>query len=128
LRLGGVNIHANEDRCFRQACGNGHLVIARWLFNLGGVNTHAVNDDAFRWACGKGYLVVAQWLFSLGDVDIHARNDAAFQWACASGHLGLGRWLCALDPEWDWPADGLRSLQTWTPARDAWMRTVLSRC
>jgi hypothetical protein len=126
LRQGGVNIHAYNDVAFRRACWNGQLQVAKWLFELGGVNIHAANDYAFQRACGHGHLEVARWLYGLGGVDIHANDDFAFTMACALHfQCCLARWLIAMEPEWAWPADGIRILQTWTPARDVWFRAVV---
>jgi hypothetical protein len=121
--LGRVN---HNDNLFQRACRNGHLVVAQWLLSLGGVDIHAYDDEAFGWACHNGHLVVAQWLHGLGGVNTHAANEFAFAAACKGGDLRTGRWLVALEPDWPWPAYGMRALQTCSPARDAWMRAVVS--
>jgi hypothetical protein len=39
--------------------------------------------------------------------------------------VDVAKWLIAMEPEWAWPAEGMRALQTWSQPRDAWMRAVL---
>jgi hypothetical protein len=58
--MGGVDIHADNDQLFRNACSNGYLSVAQWLYGLGGVDIHAENDHAFRMACSFGQQLVVQ--------------------------------------------------------------------
>ncbi len=87
--LGGMNIHALEEVCFRWACWRGHLVVAQWLYGQGGVDIHAHNDLPFRRACEYGHLAVAQWLFALGGVDTRANNDAGSVVMWPGSRVGL---------------------------------------
>lgn len=96
LALGGINIHAVDTRTFPFTCGNGHMVVAKWLLvGMGGVDMHALHE-AFRLACWRGHRAVAQWLLGLGGLDIHAYQDVAFRWACESGHLMVAKWLVGM--------------------------------
>ena len=91
----GADVHAFDDAAFRGACSEGHLDVARWLYDhVGGVDVHARSDAAFRWACIGGHLDVARWLHEhVGGVNVHIDNDDPFRGACMNGHLDVARWL-----------------------------------
>ena len=80
---------------FREACRDGHLDVARWLYDdVGGVWAHAYQDEVFRIVCIGGHLAIARWLHKhVGGVDAHVHDDAAFRHACGAGHLALAQWL-----------------------------------
>ncbi len=125
---------AFADDAFLQACSGGHVHVARWLLSLGAVDVEACALDALHTAVCTDYgnLAVAKWLVSLGTVDIHAVADDLASW-CRQNGAPFGsvnwhacRWLFSLDPrEAAWPAAIVRVMSTWSPARDAWMRSCV---
>ena len=130
--LGGVDIHALGDDAFQWTCKGGHLETAQWLLSLGGVDIHTEHDNAFRRACYGGHLETARWLVGLGGVDIHVKEDYAFilvtrySFECGDEDFTkLGRWLIDQDPHYEWPEYFVSMLQTWSSARDAWIKAVV---
>lgn len=88
------------------------------------------DDEPFQNAARHSHMQTAKWLVRLGGVGahIHAKNDLALRLACNGDHVNTARWLVGLDPDWVWPVRSMRSLQQWSPARDAWIRAVLLYC
>jgi hypothetical protein len=118
---------------FKDVCTYGFLGVAQWLHGFG-TATDAWVKAAFPPACRYGRLGVAKWLHSVGPVHIHADGDHALCETVFAGCVTEGarykvaRWLLSLDPEYiGWPEDALRPLRCWSPARDAWMRSVVRR-
>jgi hypothetical protein len=96
---GVVDIHAENDSAFLEACRNGHLTTAQWLYSLGDIDIHFRNDLPFQAACGHGHLSIAQWLCNLGGIDIHRQDDSAFRYACLNNYLVVAQWLYSLEGE-----------------------------
>ena len=112
---------------FKNVCTYGFLGVAQWLHSFG-TATEAWLMAAFPPACRYGRLDVAKWLHSVGPVHIHADGDHALCTTVFSARYKVARWLLSLDPEYTgWPEDALRPLRRWSPARDAWMRSVVRR-
>ena len=88
----------DQQKAFRNACRNGRLEIAQWLWQLGSIDLHSNEESAFRHACRNGHLELAKWLWQLGGIDIHAMNEYAFVYTCGSRHLEVAQWLWQLDP------------------------------
>lgn len=95
---GGVDHNEEEDYLFWNACRNGYLPMAQWIYSLGGVNIHVDDDCVFRDSCNNGHLHVAQWLYTLGEIDIYAKKDFAFIQACKGNHINVINWLVSLNP------------------------------
>jgi len=73
------SIHFNLEKVdFWQACLNGHLFIAQWLWEIKpDIDISAENEHAFRYACDNGHLSVAQWLWETKpDIYISASKHA----------------------------------------------------
>jgi hypothetical protein len=45
FNLDEVNIHADSDRTFRDACMDDRILVAQWLFSLGGIDIHFNNNN-----------------------------------------------------------------------------------
>ena len=61
-----INISADNEHAFRNACFYGHLHVAQWLLQINPyINISADNEDAFWWACRNRHLDVDHWLQSL---------------------------------------------------------------
>ena len=84
----------------KNACLNGHLDMAQWLYKIKPeINISAEDDYAFINACAYGKLDVVQWLCQIKpDISISACNDEAFRNACSNRHLDMGKWFCNLLP------------------------------
>jgi hypothetical protein len=97
-----INISANNEKAFLNACFSGHLEVAQWLLLLSlkpDINISANYEEAFRYACFKGHLLVAQWLLSVKpDINISAKNEQSFRNACFYGRLLVAQWLLELKP------------------------------
>ena len=141
--LGGVDIHAYEDRAFRNACTVGSLDAAKWLWSLGGVDIRAGGNDAFGNACAYGKADVAMWLYELDPGVVNGLNRTIiFGHACANGSLRfvkwlygvmavdihdnddhalrrargkpeIGQWLLSLEPDWMYPWPHQALLEAW---------------
>jgi ankyrin repeat protein len=101
-----INIHANDEMAFVEACGNGHMGMAKWLFQLSinissPINIHTGIEKVFAEACTQGHTEIAKWLFQLGldissPINIHAHGERAFGWACGRGQIETAKWLFQL--------------------------------
>jgi len=87
-----ININADNDRAFRQCCENGHIDMAKLLYQTGTVSICASNNYSFIKACENGHFDVVRWLHSLG-ADIHSNNDEPFCRALLGKHIGIAKWL-----------------------------------
>jgi hypothetical protein len=86
-------------RHFFEACGCGHLHLAKWLvvtFNLTGEDARSWDKEAFRWACNSGHLHVARWLvatFNLTGEDARTQNNNALRMARKNSYTHVVEWL-----------------------------------
>ena len=54
------------NNIFRNACENGHLNVAQWLYQIKPyINISDWNEEIFRRTCKKDHLIVAQWLYQI---------------------------------------------------------------
>lgn len=93
----GVDITANNNNAFRQACANDQMEVAKWLTKSGRIIGHVDCDYLFREACMHGHLTIATWLYNTvyvaQPINIHSFNEFAFRYACQNGHLHVVKWL-----------------------------------
>lgn len=89
---------------FANACLNGHLEIAQWLYTID-QNVFYTNEyysDNFVLSCESGNLKIPQWLFEINpNINIHRFNDYAFYRVCNLGHLEIAQWLYNIDKNID---------------------------
>lgn len=93
------DIHCNNERLFRDACREGHLEVAQFIFSFGKVNIYAQNDYAFRLACGRGHLHIVEWLCQLEPImtiNIRAENESAFIACCKNNYLHVAEFIYKL--------------------------------
>lgn len=97
------NLRHNSSLAFRNACENGHLVIAQYIYQIcPKIQYNKLNNYAFRYACENGHLEVAQWLKSTWpNINHRDSNDYAFAYACRNGHIDVVEWLLKSYPEID---------------------------
>ena len=96
-----ADIHAENDRGFRNACLYGRLEVVKYLLTSAELNEHvdihAENDRGFIWACAQGQLKVVKYLLTSAELtehaDIHAENDWGFIWAGRFGYLEVVKCL-----------------------------------
>ena len=87
-----------------EACVQGELDIAKWIYAHGGAETIRTQDNLGQCpmyvACREGFLDVCKWLFEMG-----AAEDIRTPDICGAtplyttawrGHLDVGRWLFAM--------------------------------
>jgi len=92
-----INISAEDDEVFKNACSKGHLKVAQWLLSISNnkININSLNDLAFRLACINGKIEVAQWLLSIPNnkININVNNDQVFRYANANLDFKILQWL-----------------------------------
>ena len=95
-----INISADDEEAFIDACENGNLDVAQWLYQIKPTIDISVDQEAaFCYACQNGHLDVAQWLYQIKPtIDISAKKKEAFRKACENGHLDVAQWLQTLMP------------------------------
>ena len=94
-----IDIHSNEEECFRNACENGFLEVAQLLYEIApDIDISTRSEYPFRYACVNGHLNVAQWLVAIKPtINISIWNNYAFFSSCSNGHLDILRWLLEID-------------------------------
>jgi len=105
------NISFDFKNYFMYSCINGHLEVAKWLYQIGKetrapINIHINSEEAFRGACANGHLEVAKWLYQIetnSPINIHINSEYSFTLSCGNGHLEVAKWLYNLGIETNSP-------------------------
>lgn len=65
-----INIHNDNDRCFRLACNHGDIKKTKWLYKtFPNINIHANNDESIIYSYVNEKYDVFKWLFKLDKVN-----------------------------------------------------------
>jgi ankyrin repeat protein len=92
-----IQLHVYHNVMFRTACENGHLHVAKWLRKNVAIYIKD-NEFLFHTCCKNGHLHIAKWLLYLNnDIDILSQNRSVFVETCSNGHLEVVEWLYTLD-------------------------------
>jgi len=92
----GVISDACYYECFYRACTNGHLMIAKWLYN---VKTQKLDIDmSVYWeTCVQGHIDVIKWLLSLPHEIAKKSVNGCFMEAIRNGKLDIAEWVFATE-------------------------------
>jgi hypothetical protein len=93
--MGDIDIHSNNEECFRISCEKGYLELAQWLYSLGNVDINILNNYAFTKSCKNGHINVAKWLYSINNNVIMEFNYIFYK-SCIYGHLEIATWLYSI--------------------------------
>ena len=95
-----IDIHLNDEECFRTICESGFLECSQFLYEIApDINTAIRSEYPFRYACINGHLGVAQWLVSIKpEIKVDIWNNYAFFSCCCKGHLDVLKWLYEISP------------------------------
>lgn len=99
-----IDIHISDDEPFLNACSEGHIDIAEWLYNTSKIDDnieidiHMNDDEPFKSACEGDHINVAKWLYDLSKsegnkIDIHMDDNHIFKQACRNGRIKVAKWL-----------------------------------
>lgn len=94
-----IDIHAHNDRAFKNACFNNQIEITKWLLNKTSQTKTKIkmnNTDVytlFKKACTNDNLEMAKCLFDRWDIDLHLESESIFRIVCEGGKLAMVKWL-----------------------------------
>jgi hypothetical protein len=107
-----IDISANNDYIFRNACKNNNMELVKFLYplktwnlNVGQNEDCDIYRDAFWFCCESGYLEIAQWLVKVEPKYILDIDDDIFACVCMDGHLNVAQWLLKVNPNIDISVD-----------------------
>jgi hypothetical protein len=86
------------NKCFYEACINGHFETAKWLKNIN--NNIDFNEKIFILVCTNNFIEIAQWLYQINpDLNLRYNNDKAIRFSCYKCNYQIVKWLTSLLPE-----------------------------
>ena len=85
-----INIHAQQDKAFRESCAAGKKDVAMMLCDTGSVDIHACDDDAFGRAALNNHTEIVTWLHDKGDIKF---GRYLFRDVCLLGHRDMAEFL-----------------------------------
>ena len=101
LSISKEYIYSGNSCGFRWTCENGHLQIAKYIYELDPTFDINCGDEyAFRNACKNGHLDVVVWLIDIskGKINYTSTNHQAFRWACEHGHIEIAKIILQVEP------------------------------
>jgi hypothetical protein len=98
-----IDISANNEEAFYNACYNGSIETAKWLLEIKpDINISVNNDYIFRECCygGNTDVTIIKWLLEIKpDINIEANNHEAFKNACKNNAIEIANFLISLNPK-----------------------------
>lgn len=86
------------ELAFQDACENGHMHVAKWLYynvKIKNLRVNIIKGKAFLAACSGSYFKLAKWLYEISDLS-YKNIENSFNLACVCGNLKFAVWLLSL--------------------------------
>ena len=92
-----IDMCYNDELLFHKVCENGHLNVAKWLYNL---HPYILIDNytsIFNIAYTKGYLHMLKWVVKKDPEYIEDKTKliVPFWESCLNGKLNIAKWIYA---------------------------------
>lgn len=79
---------------FREACNNGYLKIAKWVYSLEHIDIY--DDVNLFLMCEKGHINILQWIYILVKKYVLDNSKFLFRSACEYDRIELADWIYSL--------------------------------
>lgn len=97
-----LDVCCNDKLSFPKVCKNGHLNVAKWLYNLYPYMLLDNFNGIFNIACDIGHLRMVKWIASI-DPGLFIENKTnlivPFWESCLHGKLNIAKWIYANSDE-----------------------------